>query len=195
MEKVLRPERLDVSPNTVEAPRAWRHWLATFENFIESLQRDENLDELRILTNFVAPEIYELFSDSNNYDEAIAKLKAAHVKTLNEIFARHTLSSRKQRPEESLVEYLRVLTVLSKDCNFKPVTASEHRDQFIRDAFISGLINNQIRQRLLENKELDLQTAFDQACSIDTVLKSAEYYLSKHKPTRSTRKKRFFARR
>ena len=139
MEKVLRPERLDVSPNTVDAPRAWRHRLATFENFIESLQRpDENLDKQRILINFVAPEIYELFSDSNNYDEAIAKLKAAYVKTPNKIFARHTLSSRKQRPEESL--YLRVLTVLSKDCNFKPVTASEHRDQFIRDAFISGLL-------------------------------------------------------
>ena len=68
-----------------------------------------------------------------------------------------------------------VLTVLSKDCNFKPVTASEHRDQFIRGAFISGLLNNQICQRLLENKELDLQTAFDQARSIDTALKSAEY--------------------
>ena len=36
--------------------------------------------------------------------------------------------------------------------------ASENRDQFIRDTFISGLLNNQIRQRLLENKELDLQT-------------------------------------
>ena len=133
MEKVLKPERLDVSPNTVDASRAWRHWLATFENFIESLQKpDENLVKLWILINFVAPEIYEMFSDSNNYDEAIAKLKAAYVKTPNEIFARHTLSSRKQRSEESLDEYLRVLTVLSKDCNFKPVTASEHRDQFIR---------------------------------------------------------------
>ena len=163
--------------NTVDAPRAWRHWLATFQNFIESLQRpDNNLDKLRILTNFVAPDIYKLFSDSNNYDEPIAKLKAAYVKTPNEIFARHTLSARKQRPEESLDEYLRVLTVLSKDCNFKPVTAFEHRDQFIRDAFISGLLNNQIRQRLLENKELDLQTAFDQARLIDTALKSAEYY-------------------
>ena len=80
---------------------------------------DENLDKLRILINFVAPEIYELFSDFNNYDEAIAKLKAAYVKTPNKIFARHSLSSRKQRPEESLYEYLRVLTVLSKDFNFK----------------------------------------------------------------------------
>ena len=56
------------------------------------------------------------------------------------------------------------------------MTASEHRDQFIKDAFISGLLNNQIRQRLLENKKLDLQTAFDQARSIDTAPESAEYY-------------------
>ena len=90
--------------------------------------------------------------------------------------ARHTLSSKKQRPEESFDEYLRVFTALSKDCNFKPVTDSEHRDKFIRDGLISGLLNNQIRQRLLENKELDLQTAFDQARSIDTALKSVEYY-------------------
>ena len=94
------------------------------------------------MINFVAPEIYELFSDSNNYDDAIAKLKAAYVKTPNEIFARHILSSQKQRPEESLDDYLHVLTVLSKDCNFKPVTAFEHRNQFIRDAFIGGLLNN-----------------------------------------------------
>ena len=86
-----------------------------------------------------------MFYDSDNYNEAIAKLKAAYVKTPNEIFARHTLLSRKQRPEEYLDVYLRVLTLLSKDCNFKPVTASEHRDQFIRDAFISGLLNNQLR--------------------------------------------------
>ena len=83
IKNVLRPERPDVSPNTVDAPRAWRHWVATFEYFIESLQRlDENLDKLRILINFVLPEIYGLFSDSNNYDEAIAKLhvKAAYVR-------------------------------------------------------------------------------------------------------------------
>ena len=91
-----------------------------------------------------------MFNDSHNYDEAITKLKAAYVKTPDKIFARHILSSRKQRPEESLDEYLRAFIVLSQDYNFKPVTASKHRDPFIRDAFVSGLLNNQIHQRLLE---------------------------------------------
>ena len=115
MEKVQRLERLDVSPNIVDAPKVWRHWLATFENFIESLQRpNKNLDKPRFLINFVAPEIYKLFYDSDNYDKAISKLKAAYVKTPKEIFARHTLSSQKQKPEKPLDEYLRVLTVLKQ---------------------------------------------------------------------------------
>ena len=117
-----------------------------------------------------------MFYDSDNYDKAIAKLKATNAKTPNEIFARHTLSSRPQRLQECFDDYLRVLNILSKNCNLKPVTASAHRDPFIRDAFISVLLNNQIRQRLLEKKELDLQTAFDHARSIVTALKNAEYY-------------------
>ena len=42
--------------------------------------------------------------------------------------------------------------------------------------FMSGILNNQIPHRLSEKKKLDLQTAFDQARSIDTSLKSAEHY-------------------
>jgi len=60
-----------------------------------------------------------------------------------------------------LDEYLQALKTLSKDCNFRQVTAAEYRDEAIPDAFISGLISSNIRQRLLENKTLDLQAAFD----------------------------------
>jgi hypothetical protein len=52
---------------------------------------------------------------------------------------------------------------LSKDCNFSQVTANQYRDEAVRDAFITGLLSTNIRQRLLENKTLNLQTAFDQA--------------------------------
>ena len=49
MEKVVRPKILDASLNTVDAPKAWRHWLATYENFLESLQRpNKNLDFVKL---------------------------------------------------------------------------------------------------------------------------------------------------
>ena len=50
--------------------------------------------------------------------------------------------------------------------NFKPVSAEVFHNESIRDAFINGLQSNLIRQRLLENKTLNLQAAFNQARSL-----------------------------
>ena len=56
---------------------------------------------------------------------------------------------------------------LSKDCGFVAVSAEEHRRESVRDAFINGLLSSAIRQRLLENRELDLDAAYAQANSLD----------------------------
>lgn len=61
---------------------------------------------------------------------------------------------------------------MSKECNFKAVSADEHRDEFIRDSFISGLISSQIRQRLLENNTPTLENALDSA----RVLEMAQFH-------------------
>ena len=58
----------------------------------------------------------------------------------------------------------------------KTVSAEEYRNELIRDAFINGIISNAIRQRLLENKELTLDTAFDQARSLDLAQKNSQAY-------------------
>ena len=48
----------------------------------------------------------------------------------------------------------------------------------IRDAFTSGIQSNDICQRLLENKTLDLQTAFDQAHSQNVACTTKLHYVS-----------------
>ncbi|KAK3878332.1 hypothetical protein Pcinc_016916 [Petrolisthes cinctipes] len=98
------------------------------------------------------------------------------VKPTNEVFVRHRLATRRQQSGETLDEYFRTLNVLSKDCNFKAVTAIQHCEEFIRDAFISGLQSPLIRQRLLENKTLDLATMFDQARALESAQKDSESY-------------------
>ena len=103
-------------------------------------------------------------------------LHAAYARTPNEIFARHALSIRKQQPEESLDEYLQALKSMSKDCNFRQVTSVEYCNEAVRDTFIRGLLNGDIRQRLLENETLNLQTAFAQAKALDTAQRNAECY-------------------
>jgi len=120
------------------------------------------LDKLGVLTNFVSPRIYEAVADCSTYEVAIKILKDLYVKPSNEIFARYCVATRRQKARESLDEFLQALKMLSKECNFKTVTAEQYKEEAVRDAFISGLQSSLIRQRLLENRTLDLSTMFDQ---------------------------------
>ena len=55
------------------------------------------------------------------------------------------------------------------DCNFAAVSAIQHKEEAVRDAFISGLALPDIRQRILKNPQLDLQATMTMAQSLDTV--------------------------
>ena len=139
MDRLLKPERLDTDPNSPSASKEWTHcFKTTLQNFMSVLPI-EGLNKLCVLTNYVTPKIYESFAECATYDEAIQTLEALFVKPTNEIFARHLLATRCQHAGETLDEYLQALKTLSKDCNFKSVTAALHREESIRDAFISGL--------------------------------------------------------
>lgn len=175
MDKFLKPSRLDADPSLAISTKEWTHWLKTFENFLASLPQ-EGLNKFDILINFMSPKIYSYVEDCTTYNQAVECLKSLYIKPTNEIYARYVLSTRRQNSGESLDEYLQILKNLGKDCDFKKVSAEQHRDQFIRDAFISGLLSTNIRQRLLENKTLDLVTMFNQARALESAQQSSQAY-------------------
>lgn len=177
MERILRPDRFDTDPNSSTATREWKHWFKTFSNYLESIA-DHNPNQLNVLVNYLTPRVYDYISECTSYDGAILILSELYVKPKNEVFARHLLATRQQKPGETLDEFLQALKSLSTDCNFKTVSAQQHKEEFIRDAFISGLRSQQIRQRLLENKTLELSAAFDQARALDAAQQSLESYSS-----------------
>ena len=78
-------------------------------------------------------------------------------------FLHDILSTRKQKSGEALDQFLNELKTLVKDCNFTQVSAEVYKSEMIRDAFIDGLLSNDIRQQLLESKTLDLQSPVNQA--------------------------------
>lgn len=149
--------------------------VSNFSSFLNAIELHEP-NKLNTLINHIDPSIYEYIAECDEYEVAIEILRNMYVKPKNEIFARHLLSSRRQQSSESLDEYLQALKLLSKDCNYKSVTSAIYCEESVRDAFISGLQSQNIRLRLLENKSLDLQTAFDQARALDLAQKSSESY-------------------
>ena len=175
MARFLRPDRLDIDPNAPNATKSWKHWKATFENFLSSFETPPT-NKLSILTNFISANVYEIITDCDDYATAIKTLKETYEKPVNEIFARHLLATCKQEPSQTLDDFLQKLKSFAKDCNFKNVTALQYRDEAIRDAFISGLHSQMIRQRLLEQKSLDLATAFSNARSLEMAEKQSQIY-------------------
>ena len=95
------------------------------------------------------------------------------MKQRNEIYVRH-LTTRKQEAGETRDQDMQALRRLHKDCNFQGVTAQQNRDDGTREAFTHGLQSVWIRQCLLENVTLHLQTALDQVRNIDVAQKPSE---------------------
>ena len=79
---------------------------------------------------------------------------------------------------KTIDEFLQALKTLSVDCNFQQISAEEHRDQCIRDAFVQGICSDFIRQRLLESRNLNLETAFDKASALETACEHSKSYAS-----------------
>jgi len=176
--KALRPKVFAADPHSKDAKREWLHWHKSFTTYVRNLGEVTPVDKLNLLVNHVDAAVYELFVEASTYDEAIASLKALCAKPQNSIFARYLLRSRKQVSEEPLDEYLQNLKRLSMDCDFIEVSAAQHKEEAIRDAFISGLQSKEIRQRLLEEKDITLQDTVDKALSLEAAQKNVEKFNS-----------------
>ena len=145
-----------------------------FEYYLAVLPQD-GLNKLSVLINYLSPQVYDYVSQVTSY-VAVTALKALYMKPTNEVFARHQLAIRRQKESESIDEFLQALKILSRDCNFKDVNVATYIDESVWDAFITGIRSIAIRQRLLENKTLDLKTMYDQARLLDDAQRSSEVY-------------------
>ncbi|XP_012565799.2 uncharacterized protein LOC105849896 [Hydra vulgaris] len=181
MDRFMKPDRLGIDPNSADAAKTYNHWLRTFNNFVSTV--DNNFIKLNLLINHIEPNVYEFISECDDFEQATSILESIYIKPKNEIFARHILSTRKQKPSETIDQFLNELKNLSKDCKFTAVTAEQYKSEMIRNAFINGLLSNSIRQRLLENKILDLSSAFDQARSLDVAQQNSNLYSQLTIPT------------
>lgn len=174
MSRFLRPNTFDIEPNTTAADLKWTHWYATFSNFLteEGPEVPDSM-KLKLLINHLGPSIFAFIRESKTFDDATRRLNEVYIKPKNEIYTRHVLSTRRQLPGESISEFIRSLKQLAHDCVFKDVTAEVYKQEYIRDAFITGISSPKIRQRLLENIVLSLDEALNQALTYESAEKNS----------------------
>ena len=177
MERFLRPEKLDANPNEQGAEAHYVHWKKTYDIFITSLT-EQNPNKLHLLINYVSPVIFSYISHCNTYEEAVTVLEGLFIKKKNKIFARYKLNTRKQQAGESIDEFVQQLKLLAKHCEFTATTVEQNISNYLLDALISGIASNNIRQRLLEKHDLNFDTAYQLAQSLEFALQNADSFAS-----------------
>jgi len=130
-------------------------------------EKDPAVNKKWIIVSYLSPETYLYIEGADSYDDIATSLRQNFAKRNNNVYARHLLVSRRQAAGESISEDLQVPRNLAKDCTFSVLTANQHRDELIRDAFINGLSSSSIRQRLPESDGLDITRAHELGDSLD----------------------------
>ena len=105
MDKVVKPDRLSLDPDSPQASKKWKHCIKTLENYFEALAeiRGEGpaANKLRILISLVDFKVFDFIEDCDAYEDAIDTLKNMYVKAPKIIFARHILATAQQKTGQS----------------------------------------------------------------------------------------------
>ena len=126
MNRLLKPERLDLDPSAPNAAKEWRHWRRTFDNFIIKCVIDPVPNTHRIITNLISANVYEHVEDCADFQYVVDIIEKQFVISPNVIFALHLITTWCQQSGETLDQFLQDLRKLSKDCKVKTVTAEQY---------------------------------------------------------------------
>ncbi|XP_072119415.1 uncharacterized protein [Mobula birostris] len=185
MEQSLRPEKLDLNPQTPEAGNAFELWLACFKAYLEEIKATDPVAKRRVLLSRVSPRVYSLIRDQPNYDSAMNALKRQYLRLINSVYAQHRLVTWQQRPGESSAEFVQALRTLLRACNCQELTAAQHAELLVRDAFVTGTRSVYVRQRLLEKANLTLSSAMELADTLEATLHNSEALQARDPPMAS----------
>ena len=157
-ERGLRPDKLSLEASDPESQKIWTHWKRMFTAYLTSIDTPTKpINKLDHLISSISHNLFELIEESSDYEAAIKVLDRTFNKEINLLFARHILLTRKQKDGESIQEYVNALRNLSKPCKFTPVDANQCKEEYIRDSFVSGLLNNDTKRKILESSKTKLE--------------------------------------
>ncbi|XP_028176931.1 uncharacterized protein K02A2.6-like [Ostrinia furnacalis] len=156
-----------------------KQWPSYIRRVKQYILLNEIKDELRVplLITVVGETTYSLMCDlcapndpeTKTFDELV-KLLSNHLEPQrSEIAERHVFRLRRQRPGESMSDYLQDLKHLATTCNF-----GTSLEENLRDQFVSGLSNVAMRSRIFAEKDIKYKEAVELALALEAAERHAE---------------------
>ena len=72
MDKVVKPDRLSLDPDSPQASKQWKHWIKNyFEALADIRGQGPAANKLRILISLVDFKVFDFIEDCDTYEDAI----------------------------------------------------------------------------------------------------------------------------
>lgn len=142
--------------------KTWKSWRDEFELYIGlTVAEDDEKKKVRLFSYLVGESGRELLDtlmgDTAKSDwtikDVIEKFGNYCNPKVNETVERYKFFTRNQGTSESIDGYVTELKLLAKTCNFGTL-----RDALIRDRIVCGINSSNMRERLLQEKDMTLDT-------------------------------------
>ena len=172
----------------------WKQWKALFENFLLASGASKFNDDRRraMLLHCLGPEGQRVFhtlpatseeaagtsasADDTpaasvppcSYAETLKRLDSHFTPAVNVVAERYRFRQRGQHHDEPVDDYVSSLRALSVNCEFGSM-----RDEFIRDQLVEKTNSGRIRERLLAEPKLTLQSAITLARTMESAARES----------------------
>lgn len=148
----------------------------TFENYLLAIHATGNswsdVRRCALLIHALGTEgqrlFYTLPNTGGSYDEAMVALELQFVPKVNTVVARHQFRQRAQRADETVPQYLAALRELAATCAYATMENEMLRNQLIEKAYAPA-----VRERLLLEPGLTLDSVITLACQVEHALQSS----------------------
>ena len=164
MEKLRAPQA--ISFGAANLAHEWRKWRKQFEIYFQAaeLSKKAKAKQVAILHNVAgteAQEIYDAFvftagDEGPAVGDVLHKFDDYCNPRKNKVFKRHQFWSRNQHEDETVDQWFTELRTKANTCGF-----GDQKDELIRNQIVFGARDGRVKERLLREANLTLQSALD----------------------------------
>lgn len=191
------PDPLQLSSGNVS--QNWKRFKQKGSNYELAVGTARKEDPIRVAAFLTvigdeALEVYNAFTwysdeDKVKMDKVMERFEQYCEPHKNTIYERYLLFSRGQESGEPIDKYATVLRNMADSCEFQDL-----KDSLIRDRIVLGIVDNNVRERLLQVLDLTLNKALEIARATETTQSQLKQMQNLHEVNTVGKRKENFSR-
>ena len=191
------PDPLQLSSGNVSQNwKRFKHKGSNYELAVGTARKEDPIRVAAFLTVIgdEALEVYNAFTwysdeDKVKMDKVMERFEQYCEPHKNTIYERYLLFSRGQESGEPIDKYATVLRNMADSCEFQDL-----KDSLIRDRIVLGIVDNNVRERLLQVLDLTLNKALEIARATETTQSQLKQMQNLHEVNTVGKRKENFSR-